>query len=205
MKPVILASSSPQRKDLLEKAGLVFIVDPVEVDEAFVGVGKSIELAVSISLAKATRAAMQHPCSIIIAADTFGLLDGRLLGKPANADDAREMLLFMNGKCHKVITGFTIMDSDTGETVSAAVETNVYFKKLNKSIIENYVRTGEPLNKAGAYAIQGLGASLVDRIEGDYYNVIGLPVCALARELKKFKIDLPGISYFDCEADSPAR
>ena len=119
------------------------------------------------------------------------MLDGRLLGKPDDAAHARRMLKQLSGKCHEVLTGFTIMDSGSGKTVSRVIKTKVYFKELSSRQIEEYVETGEPLGKAGAYAIQGLGAAMVDKIEGDYFNVVGLPVRALARELKKFGIELP--------------
>ena len=204
-KPVILASSSPRRRELLEKAGLKFTVDSSETDEKLIYTADPAELARQISLMKASSAVPRHPGSIIIAADTFGVLDGSLLGKPGDAAHAREMLALMSGKCHEVVTGFTIIDADSRKTVSHVVKTRVHFKALSKAQIEKYVGTGEPLGKAGAYAIQGKGADLVEKIEGDYYNVIGLPVRALANELIKFGIDLPNASYFDCAADSPAR
>jgi septum formation protein len=204
-KPVVLASSSPRRMELLEKAGLEFSIDPSETDEKLDNSAEPEELARSISLMKASSAVPRHPGTIVIAADTFGVLDGRLLGKPEDAAHAREMLAIMSGKCHEVITGFTIIDADSGKTVSHVVKTRVYFKALSKAQIEEYVETGEPLGKAGAYAIQGKGAALVDKIEGDYYNVIGLPVHALARELIKFGIELPAASQIDRAADSPAR
>jgi len=204
-KPVVLASSSPRRRELLEKTGLNFTVDSLETDERLNNTADPVELAKSISLMKASSAVPRHPCSIIIAADTFGVLDGRLLGKPDDAANAREMLALMSGKCHEVVTGFTIIDTDSGKTVSHVVKTRVHFKTLSKAQIEKYVETGEPLGKAGAYAIQGKGADLVEKIEGDYYNVIGLPVHALARELIKFGIELPAASQIDRAADSPAR
>ena len=124
-------------------------------------------------------------------ADTFGVLDGRLLGKPRDAADARRMLAEMNGREHRVITGFTILDPQSGRELSQAVETAVRFRQLREDEIAAYVATGEPLGKAGAYAIQGLGALLVEGIEGDFYNVIGLPLCALAQGLGEFGISLP--------------
>ena len=190
-KPVVLASSSPRRRELLEKTGLEFIVDAAEINEDHGRRMKSRELAKTISMEKAKAVAARHPHSIIIAADTFGLLGGRMLGKPRDKDEARDMLGRMAGKRHMVVTGFTILDTETGKTVSKAVETKVYLRKLAGEEIEAYVRTGEPLDKAGAYAIQGLGALLVEKIEGDYYNVIGLPLSSLARELKKFGVNLP--------------
>jgi septum formation protein len=204
-KPVVLASASPRRKEILEKAGLKFLVDASEVEEKLDENMDPAELAISISLMKAESARARHRGSIIIAADTLGVLNGSLLGKPDDAAHARKMLASMSGKCHEVITGFTIMDSDTGRTTSRAVRTLVYFKMLSERQIDKYVNSGEPLGKAGAYAIQGSGAELVDKIEGDYYNVVGLPVHALAGELAGYGIELPYISQLDSAADPPAR
>ena len=192
MKPVVLASSSPRRKELLEQIGLKFTVDAGEVNEDISRKPNPTDLVKTISLEKATAAAARHPDSIIIAADTIGVLGNKLLGKPRGAAEAVAMLHMMSGKCHSVLTGFTVLDAGDGRTVSKVVETRVYFKKLSPEEIENYVRSGEPLDKAGAYAIQGIGSSLIDRIEGDYYNVIGLPLYALVNELKKFGISLAG-------------
>ena len=191
-KPVVLASSSPRRREILEKTGLKFMVDAAEINEDHGRRMKPAELAKTISLEKAKVVAARHPCSIIIAADTFGVLGGRMLGKPRDENAARDMLGRMSGRRHRVVTGFTILDTETGKAVSKAVETKVYFRKLDSEEIEAYVKTGEPLDKAGAYAIQGMGALLVEKIEGDYYNVIGLPLSSLARELKRFGVKLPG-------------
>lgn len=190
MKPIILASSSLRRKELLENIGLKFTIDPVELDEALDRSLEPLKLAKNISMEKARIAATRHPDCIIIAADTFGVLEGKILGKPHTEAEARSMLKLMNGKCHEVITGFAILDTGSEKTSSKAVVTRVYFRKLSNNEIDAYVRSGEPLDKAGAYAIQALGALLVERIEGDYFNVMGLPLCALAGELKKFGVDL---------------
>jgi septum formation protein len=205
MKPVVLASSSPRRKELLEKAGLEFTVDPVTVDERLCAGADPVEQARSISLAKARAVAPRHLGSIIIAADTLGWLDGQPLGKPLDAADARRMLELMSAKWHRVITGYTILDSDIGTSITRAVETRVCFKKLSPGDIDDYVRTGEPLDKAGSYAIQGIGARLVAEIHGDYYNVIGLPIHMLSKDLAKFGVRLPRLSQFDKAADSPAK
>jgi septum formation protein len=190
-RPIVLASASPRRRELLEKIGLKFTVDPVENAEIKLTGLKPAALARALSQQKARAAALRHADSIIIAADTFGVLDGVILGKPVDAGHARKMLTSLSGRCHSVITGFTVIDSATGRVVSRAVETRVYFRKLGRPEIARYVKTGEPLDKAGAYAIQELGALLVERIEGDYYNVIGLPLSALAGVLRKFGITLP--------------
>jgi septum formation protein len=190
-RSIVLASASPRRRELLENIGLKFSVDPVEIAEIQANSLKPAELAKALSLRKARAAASRHADSIIIAADTLGVLDGVILGKPVDARHARKTLAALSGRRHSVITGFSVIDTATGRAVSRAVETRVYFRKIGRPEIDRYVRTGEPLDKAGAYAIQGLGALLVERIEGDYYNVIGLPLCALARVLKRFGITLP--------------
>ena len=179
-------------KSCWKRIGLKFTVDASEVEEDIGRKLKPADLVKTISLEKATAAAARHPDSIVIAADTIGVLGNKLLGKPCSAAEAVAMLRMMSGRGHSVLTGFTILDSGDGRTVSKVVETRVYFKKLNDEEIENYIRSGEPLDKAGAYAIQGIGSSLIERIEGDYYNVIGLPLYALVSELKKFGVTLPG-------------
>jgi len=106
------------------------------------------------------------------------------MGKPHTGEEARRMLTLLSGKAHSVITGFTIMDTNTKKKLSKSVETKVYLRKLTVSEIEAYIKTGEPLDKAGAYAIQGIGAIIVKKIEGDYFNVMGLPLCSLTEALK---------------------
>jgi septum formation protein len=204
MKSIVLASSSPRRRQLLEKTGICFTVDTAEIEEDKYDGGDPADLVKSISFSKAKAASLRHKDKIVIAADTVGYLDGRLLGKPHSSENARDMLAMMSDRYHDVITGFTILDTGSGATISRAVVTRVRFKKLSQSQIDDYVLSGEPLDKAGAYAIQGLGSALVDRVEGDYCNVIGLPVSALTEELAKFGIQVPR-PQIDCAADSPAR
>jgi septum formation protein len=115
-------------------------------------------------------------------------LKGRFFGKPRNKEQAKEMLKILSGKAHSVITGFTIIDTATKKELTTSVESKVFFKRLSVNEIEAYIRSGEPLDKAGAYAVQGLGAVLIKRIEGDFFNVMGLPLHALTRSLKKFGI-----------------
>lgn len=188
MKKIILASASPRRRELLEKIGLKFEAEPSALEERVLATSDPHKLAIENSLAKARAIAAKHRNAIIIAADTFGVFRGKIIGKPHTPAEARKMLQTLSGKSHLVITGFTIIDIESGKTVSRSVETKVYFRKLTPEEIDAYIATGEPLDKAGAYAIQGLGAVVIDRIEGDYYNVIGLPLCALAEELKEFGV-----------------
>ena len=128
--------------------------------------------------------------AVIIAADTIGLIGNKILGKPHTENEARKMLNAINGKPHTVITGFTVLDTATNKILTNTVDTKVYIKKLTHQEIDAYVKTGEPLDKAGAYAIQGLGAVIVEKIEGDYYNVMGLPLNSLVETLKEFGINV---------------
>jgi len=188
MKRIVLASASLRRKQLLEQIGLQFEVTPNNSTEVNDSSSDPKKLAKSISLKKALSVAPKYRNAVIIAADTFGILEGKMLGKPKNADEAREMLTTMSGKSHAVVTGFTILDADSGRTVSKAVETKVWFRELTVGEIDTYVSCGEPMGKAGAYAIQGLGAVLIEQIEGDYFNVMGLPLSALVESLREFDI-----------------
>lgn len=189
-KKIILASASPRRKELLEKTGLKFRVVKSRYKE---GVNRRLsprQVAVSLSLGKAKAVAKKYKDTIIIAADTFIVFKGKILGKPKTAAKAKEMLRKMSGKLHSVITGFTILDTQKNKVVSQSVETKVYFKKLKPAEIDFYVKSKEPLDKAGAYAIQGLGPMLIEKIEGDYFNVVGLPIASLLEDLKKFGINV---------------
>jgi septum formation protein len=189
-RKIILASSSPRRKKLLEKIGLTFSVDPSDSDEKPPVDIKPEGIAKIISLHKALKVAPKYSDAIVIAADTFGFFRGKIIGKPASADDAKSILSILNGKSHRVITGYTILDTSSKQITTHSVETRVYLKKLTSDEIDSYVKSGEPLDKAGAYGIQGLGSVIVDKIVGDYYNVMGLPICALAESLKKFGINV---------------
>ncbi len=187
-KEIILASASPRRKELLELIGLQFKVDPGDYKEDMNLKLSPHELARALSLEKAKSVAGKYNNAIIIAADTFVIMRGQTLGKPHTEKEARRMLVLLDGATHSVITGFTILDTDTGKKISRSVKTKVTFKKLTEKEIDAYVKTKEPLGKAGAYAIQGLGSILVKRIEGDYFNVIGLPLCPLVEYLAEFGI-----------------
>jgi septum formation protein len=188
---IVLASSSPRRRELLRLIGLTFRIDRSEYEERMDLNMAPHRLASHLSLEKARSIETKYSDAIIIAADTFILFRGKLLGKPHTLREARRMLAMLNGKTHSVITGFTVMDTFTGKRISKAVETKVHFRRLTAAEIASYVRTGEPLDKAGAYAIQGLGAVIVKEIAGDYFNVIGLPLSSLAEALRKFGVHVP--------------
>jgi septum formation protein len=188
MRKIILASASPRRKEILRMTGLKFSVSASDYEEDLNLELRPRELARFLSRKKAEYVANKYKNAIIIAADTFIVLKNRVLGKPRNAKEAGQMLRILSGKAHSVITGFTIMDTGSGKTSSRSVKTEVYFKKLSSQNISAYVKSKEPLDKAGAYAIQGLGAVFVEKIEGDFFNVVGLPLCALSECLKKFGV-----------------
>ena len=190
MKEIILASASPRRKELLEKLRFKFAVEPGNCEEDIDPELEPHEIVRRLSVLKAQSVAAGHKNAIVIAADTIGLIGNKILGKPHTENEARKMLSAINGKPHTVITGFTILDTATNKILTNTVDTKVYIKKLTKSEIAAYVKTGEPLDKAGAYAIQGLGAVIVEKIEGDYYNVMGLPLNSLVETLKEFGINV---------------
>lgn len=191
-KPMlILASTSPRRKELLSQLGLEFDAVASDYEEDMTLDLPPSELAKTLSAGKAEAVAKNHPDDIVIAADTFIFFDGNPMGKPSGVDDAIQTLKKLSGNAISVITGFTVIYDSEEKRVSEAVETNVFIKKLSDDEIQGYVATGEPLDKAGAFAIQGMGAAIVEKIEGDYFNVVGLPLNRLSNVLKDF-----GVSVF---------
>ena len=190
MRKIILASASPRRKELLEKIGLKFEVEPSNYAEDMHSRLSPDKLARAISLEKARAVARKHKNAIVIAADTFIVFRGKIMGKPNTEAEARKMLMALRGKSHSVITGFTILDTEENKVLTKSVETVIHIKKLTPKEIDAYVKSKEPLDKAGAYAIQGLGSVIVERIEGDYFNVMGLPLSALAESLTEFGIHI---------------
>ncbi|MBM4135555.1 MAG: septum formation inhibitor Maf [Nitrospira sp.] len=190
MKTIILASASPRRKEILKKTGLKFKVDKSDYEEKVDPGLKPHELTRFLSREKARHVARRYRNALVIAADTIVVFRGRLFGKPRNEEQAKEMLKALSGEAHSVITGFTIIDTAGKKEISRSVESKVFFKRLSTDEIETYIRSGEPLDKAGAYGVQGLGAVIVKRIEGDFFNVMGLPLNALTESLKKFGVNV---------------
>ncbi|MEI7424815.1 MAG: nucleoside triphosphate pyrophosphatase [Candidatus Staskawiczbacteria bacterium] len=190
MKKIILASQSPRRRDLLKQIGLEFEIDPSGYEEDMSLKMKSKELAEFLSLGKAKDVAQRHKDSIIISADTIIAIDDEVFGKPKTPERAKYMLQKLSGSVHSVITGFTIIDTETNKQISKAVETKVYFRNITEKQIDVYIATGEPLEFAGAYAIQHLGGLFVEKIEGDYFNILGLPILSLVVELERFGINV---------------
>lgn len=190
MKDIVLASGSPRRREILTNLGLDFDVFISEADEESINpAGISVGVYVQeLAILKASAAAklITGEDVLIIAADTVVALGDKIYGKPKDEEDAKSMLLELSGKCHSVFTGICVMSAKNAHSICAAVETKVYFKELSEEKIERYVRTKEPLDKAGAYGIQGKGALLVDKIDGDYLNVVGLPAGKLFEILEEF-------------------
>ncbi len=187
-KTLILASRSPRRRELLEQIGLVFSVDAPDLDEA-VRPGEEAEAyALRVAREKAAVAADRAGRGIVIAADTVVVLGSGILGKPVDAADAERMLGLLSGREHRVITGIAVRDAATGRTAARSAVTRVLFRKLTPEAVRAYAASGEPLDKAGAYGIQEKGALLVERIEGCFYNVVGLPLALLEEMLEEFGV-----------------
>ena len=178
--PLILASGSPRRRDLLDLMGLTYTVETPDVDESFSG--RPSETVMEISRRKAAAVAARHSDSIIIAADTLVFADGAL-GKPHTPERAKEMLLSLAGNWHHVYTGITVINTRSGRILRNVDKTRVHLVPMTEQEIDAYVATGEPLDKAGAYGIQGMGGMFVDRIDGSYSNVVGLPMSMLCTML----------------------
>ena len=185
---IILASKSPRRKYLLEQAGLTFTVEPSSFDESTIALSSPDVYVKILAESKAGDIAEKHPQSWVIGADTIVLIDGTVLGKPASRSEARTMLKHLSGRTHQVFTGYCLCCRSQNRFFSDAVKTDVQFKKLTDDEIEWYIHTKEPFDKAGAYAIQGLGTFLVKGINGSYTNVVGLPVCEVIEYLIKEKV-----------------
>ena len=186
----VLASASPRRKTILEMLGVKDLrVVPAKGEERIPEHAGPAETVECLSAAKALEVAKKCSQSdVIIAADTIVWLHDRILGKPSDAAEAAEMLGELSGNCHEVYTGLTIVRGDT--VLSEHEVSSVIFRPLTAEEISAYIRTGEPMDKAGAYGAQGIGALFIERIEGDFFNVMGLPVCRLGEMLKKLGVKL---------------
>lgn len=187
---LILASRSPRRRCLLEQAGLTVAVIPSTFDEDSIAPSEEPDAYVKkLARAKADEVARRYPDSWVIGADTIVAIDGAMLGKPATVSDAGQMLERLSGQCHHVYTGYAIVCKNKLIGIREVVKTEVRFKDLTTDEIDWYVRTGEPFDKAGSYAIQGLGTFMVRCINGSYTNVVGLPVCEVIETLNRLNPD----------------
>lgn len=180
--PLILASGSPRRKEILDLMGLDYTVDASDADETFTG--RPTEMVLELSYRKAMAVAPRHPNALVLAADTLVFSD-TVLGKPHTPECAREMLGRLSGNWHNVYTGLTLINTRTNRVIRNVDRTRVHFVTMTQEEIDAYVATGEPLDKAGAYGIQGRGGMFIDRIEGSYSNVVGLPMAMLRGMLRE--------------------
>lgn len=183
MKNLILASSSPRRKELLENLHLSFMTVSSDTDESYPPQWAPDKIVTELSLRKARAVATEYPGSYVIGSDTVVAIDHTVLGKPQSREEAYSMLKSLSGKTHSVYTGVAIVSPEN--EMAFFEKTNVVFWELSDQEINRYIETGEPFDKAGAYGIQGFGSLLVQRIEGDYFAVVGLPVARTVRELIK--------------------
>ena len=185
---IILASQSPRRRELLGRMGITeFEVIPAQGEEIATRTLGPDRLVEELSRRKCAEVSAAHPDALVIAADTVVSIDSQVLGKPRSEEEAGRMLRALSGRLHVVYTGVTVCCQ--GKTVTESESTSVRFRSLTDADIMRYITTGEPMDKAGAYGIQGYGSVLVEGISGDYYNVMGLPVCRLAKMLARFGVD----------------
>ncbi len=193
---LVLASASPRRADLLQAAGFAFIVDPAHADES-VHPGEGAEAyARRVASEKAAAVAVRHPGHLVLGADTIVVVDGDILGKPADDEDARRMLERLSGRSHEVLTAVCVRRD--GVVREHLASSTVRFAPLTAAEIAWYVASGEPSDKAGAYAVQGLASRFVEAIDGSYANVVGLPVAAVWRLVRELGFtDVPGAAAFD--------
>jgi len=189
--PLILASASPRRKDFLNSLGFTFSIDPADIDETPLPAEPPDAFAQRMARDKAQALSILHPHKCIIAADTVVALDERIYGKPQNPEQALIFLKQLQGRTHQVITGFSVLARQYNIEAWSTETTMVTFGHFETSVLQSYVNTGDPLDKAGAYGIQGIGTFLVHSIEGSYSNVVGLPLTQLLNTLLQYNIIYP--------------
>ena len=188
---IILASASPRRKEILENASVKFEVMASCIEELTLDGESPCQMVMRLAFEKGMDIASRKKSDLIISADTIVVIDNTVLGKPENEIEARKMITSLSGRTHLVITGISLINLDNNKKIIDYVISNVKFKNLSEEDINDYIRTKESLDKAGAYGIQGYGALLVDEIQGDYFNIVGLPISRLSDLLKKhFNINL---------------
>lgn len=189
MERIVLASGSPRRREIMEKYNIDLIVEKSNVDENINRGETPEQISMSLSLIKALDVSNRFPKDIVIGADTIVVVDGKILGKPKGKEDAYDMLNILSGRIHEVITGVALIKADMNIKIIDYEKTRVKFRKLTDDMIYRYIGTNEPFDKAGAYAIQGVGQILVENIDGCFFNVVGLPLTKIDKLLSK---------YFNC-------
>jgi len=182
---LVLASKSPRRYELMKQVGLEFDVIPSGIEEDYMKGESPRKHVLRLAEAKALNVGNRHPDRWVVAADTIVYVDHAILGKPKSREEAKKMLRRLSGKEHRVLTGFSIHHLEKGKGDQEAVQTTVKVKKLTPAEMDWYVETGEPFDKAGGYAVQGVGSFMIESIKGSYTNVVGLPICELIQMLSR--------------------
>lgn len=188
--PIVLASRSPARMAILRQLGLAFTVDPADIDESARDGETPAEHVSELAYRKAVEVSRRHSSSLVIGVDTVGVDEHGIIGKPAGEAEARAILERLSGKSHQVVTGLAVINASTGAAARKVDISTVTFRALSAATIERYLQTGEPFGKAGAYALQGLGAMLIKSVEGDYNNVLGLSIASLIDALDELGFEL---------------
>ncbi|HAG70981.1 MAG TPA: septum formation inhibitor Maf [Gammaproteobacteria bacterium] len=184
--PLVLASNSPRRRELLLSLGVVFQICPQDIDESVLNVEKPYDYVQRVALEKALSALATNPGALVLAADTSVIVDDQILGKPQDIGDALSMLSLLSNREHSVLTAVTLANSEKQRSI--VVRTTVNFRSISAAEAQRYWATGEPIGKAGGYAIQGFGAAFVESIEGSFSNVVGLPLFETAQYLQAFGV-----------------
>lgn len=188
---IILASASPRRREILENTNIKFDIISSSIEELVLDGESPCQMVMRLAFEKGIDIASKYKSNLVISADTIVVLDDNVLGKPKDEEEARQMISNLSGRTHQVITGISLINLENNKKIIDYVVSNVKFKKLSKDDINDYIKTKESLDKAGAYGIQGYGALLVEEIQGDYFNIVGLPISKLSDLLKiHFNINL---------------
>lgn len=188
---IVLASASPRRREILENTNIKFDIISSSIDELVLEGESPCHMVMRLAFEKGIDIASKRKSDLVISADTIVVLDNKVLGKPKDEDEARDMITSLSGKTHQVITGISLINLENNKKIIDYVISNVKFKNLSENDINDYIKTKESLDKAGAYGIQGYGALLVEEIQGDYFNIVGLPISKLSDLLKiHFNINL---------------
>lgn len=190
MRTIILASASPRRKQLLKQLDLEFKIIPSEIEEKLNPRFQPRKQVEVLSEQKAQEVAAKQKDAIVIGVDTMVAYKNEVIGKPKDEKDAKFILKRLSGKKHTVVTAFTIIDTKAKKSVTKSVETNIWFRKITEAEIRSYIKKEKPFDKAGAYGMQSLGAVFVEKVEGDFLGAVGLPLFTLAKELKKFGVNV---------------
>ncbi|MHA4988673.1 Maf family protein [Cetobacterium somerae] len=190
---MILASKSPRRKEILAQLGFQLQIKSKDIEEISDKI-EIVEQIKDISLKKVMAVAVENPKDFVVGADTVVVIDGKILGKPKNEMDAEKMLKSLSGKKHEVITAYTLINLEKDIKITNFVESTVYFKQISDEEIKWYIESGEPMDKAGAYGIQGLGSIFVDKIDGDFFAIMGFPINHFIKTLNNLKIPIESLN-----------